>query len=73
MSVERLEKLLTVQEICELLNVPKSYVYYLTHKNDIPHFKLNGHLRFRQSRIREWLESMEVRTNVGLQEKIQER
>ena len=67
-----LEKLLTIQEVCELLNVPKSYVYYLTHKRDIPHFKIYGHLRFRQSHIEEWLESMEVR-NVGLQEGIQEK
>ena len=71
MSVEvKLEKLLTVQDICELLKVPRSYVYYLTHKNEIPHFKINGHLRFRQSRIEEWLESQEVRSNVNLQAKI---
>ena len=75
MSVEtRLEKLLTVQEICELLKVPKSYVYYLIHSKSIPHFKINnGHLRFRQSHIEEWLESQEVRSNVGIQEEIQER
>lgn len=71
MSVEtRLERLLTVQDICELLKVPKSYVYYLTHKNEIPHLKINGHLRFRQSHIEEWLESQEVRSNVGLQEEV---
>ena len=73
MSVETtLERLLTVQEICELLKVPKSYVYYLTHSKSIPHFKINGHLRFRQSHIEEWLESQEVRSNVGLQTEIQE-
>ena len=73
MSVETtLERLLTVQEICELIKVPKSYVYYLTHSKSIPHFKINGHLRFRQSHIEEWLESQEVRSNVGLQTEIQE-
>ena len=69
-SVRKLEILLTVQDICELLKVPRSYVYYLTHKNEIPHFKINGHLRFRQSRIEEWLESQEVRSNVGLPKEI---
>ena len=73
MSVDtRLEKLLAIQQVCELLQVPKSYVYWLTHSKKIPHFKIYGHLRFRQSHIEEWLESMEVR-NVGLQEGIQER
>lgn len=74
MSVETtLERLLTVQEICELLKVPKSYVYWLTHSKRIPHFKINGHLRFRQSRIEEWLESQEVRSNVCIQEEVQKR
>ena len=74
MSVEaKLERLLTVQEICELLKVPKSYVYHLTHSKSIPHFKINGHLRFRQSHIEEWLESQEVRSNVCIQEEVQKR
>lgn len=75
MSVDtRLEKLLTVQEISSLLSVPKSYVYYLTHCKRIPHLKINGHLRFRQSDIsdiEDWLQKQEV-SDVGLQEEIQE-
>jgi excisionase family DNA binding protein len=47
------ERLLTVQDICELFKVPKSYVYWLTHSKKIPHLKINGHLRFRQSSIGE--------------------
>ena len=71
MSVDTgLERLLTIQDICELLKVPRSYVYYLTHTKKIPHFKINGHLRFRQSHIEEWLESQEVRSNVDLQAEI---
>ena len=74
MSIEtKVERLLTIQEICELLRVPKSYVYYLTHNKKIPHFKINGHLRFRQSHIEEWLESQEVRSNVCIQEEVQKR
>jgi len=73
MSVDTsFERLLTVQDICELLKVPKSYVYWLTHSKKIPHLKINGHLRFRQSSIGEWLESQEV-CNVSLQEGIQKR
>lgn len=74
MSVEmRLEKLLTVQDISELLGVPKSYVYSLTHQKKIPHLKIQGHLRFRRVHIDEWLKSQEVRNDVGLQEKVQAR
>ncbi len=73
MSVETtLERLLTVQEISSLLGVKKSYVYYLTHQKKIPHMKINGHLRFRQSDIDEWLQSQEVHI-VDLQEEIQKR
>ena len=74
MSVDRkLEKLLTTKDICELLSITKPYLYYLTHSKMIPHFKINGHLRFRQSHIEKWLESQEVRTNVSLQEDFEER
>lgn len=75
MSVETgkvgIERLLTVQDISSLLGVKKSYVYHLTYQQKIPHIKINGHhLRFRQSDIDEWLQSQEVRSNVGLQEEI---
>ena len=73
MSVEtRLERLLTVQDISSLLGVPKSYVYWLTHQKKIPHLKIHGHLRFRQSDIDEWLRSQEVHV-VSLQKEIQKR
>lgn len=55
-----LEGLLTVQEIANLLSVPKSYVYYLTHQKRIPHLKIQGILRFEKSAIDLWLRSQEV-------------
>ena len=65
MSVETgkvgIERLLTVQDICELLEVPRSYVYRLTHTKRIPYMKIQGHLRFRRAHIDEWLRSQEVR------------
>lgn len=60
MSAEE-DKLLTVQEMCSLLKVPKTYIYSLTHSKKIPHMKLGGLLRFRKSAIDEWLRSREVR------------
>jgi excisionase family DNA binding protein len=55
------DRLHTLQEVCELLNVSKSYVYYLTHQKKIPHIKMMGHLRFRRRDICEWVEEQEVR------------
>ena len=72
-SVAELERLLTVQDISSLLRVPKSYVYWLTHQRKIPHMKINGHLRFRQSDIDKWLNDKEIREDVDLQEELQTR
>lgn len=55
------DRLLTLQELCELLNVTKAYVYRLTSGKKIPHIKLMGHLRFRRREIEDWLAEQEVR------------
>lgn len=61
-SVEaKIDILLTVQEVCELLKVSRTYIYWLTHQKRIPHIKMQGHLRFRQSAIDDWLRAQEVR------------
>ena len=54
------DRLLTVQEICELLQAKRTYVYWLTHQRKIPYIKIQGILRFRQSAIDRWLDSQEV-------------
>ena len=56
------DKLLTIQEVCELLKVSRSYIYWLTHQKKIPHIKMMGHLRFRHSDIDNWLRAQEVRS-----------
>ena len=57
---EIIDRLLTVQEVCELLQVKRTYIYWLTYQRKIPHIKIQGILRFRQSAIDEWLDSQEV-------------
>ena len=69
-SAARTDRLLTTQEVCELLKVSKTYIYWLTHKRKIPYIKMQGHLRFRQSDIDEWLRSQEV-CHVDIQDKKQ--
>ena len=72
MSTElNMDRLLTVQEVCELLQVRKTYIYWLTHQKRIPHIKMQGHLRFRQSAIDDWLNLQEIR-NADTEEEIQD-
>ncbi len=56
------DRLLTVEEVCELLKVSKTYIYWLTHRQKIPYIKMQGHLRFRRSAIDNWLMAQEVRS-----------
>ena len=63
---------MTVQEVCELLNVQKTYVYWLTHRKKIPYIKIQGHLRFRRTAIDEWIRIQEIR-NADTKEEIQDR
>jgi len=50
------EPLLDVKEVCELLQVPPSTIYQLTHRGRIPHFKIANRLRFRRSEVLAWIE-----------------
>jgi len=54
-SNDIIEKLIGIDDLCRILKLKRSYVYLLTHEKKIPHYKLNGHLRFRLSEIEEWL------------------
>ena len=57
------EKLLNVDELSEWLGIEKSTIYAWTSKNIIPHIKLGSRLRFRESDIREWLDTKAVYPN----------
>ena len=48
---------LTLEELCEWLNVKKQYVYDLVHNRAIPFVKLRRHLRFEKNMISKWLDS----------------
>lgn len=56
----KLDRLLTIDELCQLLRLPKSAIYNLTHQKRIPFIKVSRKLRFRESAINKWLESLEV-------------
>jgi len=46
---------LTIDELCDILQVKKHYVYALTSQRKIPFLKLGRFLRFEKDKIKEWL------------------
>lgn len=58
------DALLTGKEVCELLKIKQSYLYWLTSESKIPHYKIHGHLRFRRSAIEDWLRSHEREVHI---------
>ena len=49
-----MDKLLTVLEIAELLNVTKTTIYNMIYKNEIPFIKIGGTYRFNADEVIEY-------------------
>jgi excisionase family DNA binding protein len=64
-----MQKLLTVEEIADYLQVKPSTIYQWTHQGFIPHVKLGNRVRFRLSQVDRWIEKRE--NNGRLTNKIQ--
>jgi excisionase family DNA binding protein len=56
----KVNRLLTVQEIADYLQVRPSTIYQWTHQGFIPHVKLGNRIRFRLSQVDRWLEKKTV-------------
>jgi len=62
------EKLLTVREVSNILNLPEKDVIELANANLIPHFKIDGtFLRFKSSDILKIKEKINKKYNLPLQ------
>lgn len=62
-GLQEREKLLTVEELAGLLQVPPGWVYSHTRgrsPNRIPGFRLGKYWRFRESDVMSWLERQRV-------------
>jgi len=55
-EITAMNKLLTPQEVADLLSVRKSTIYQWTHQGYIPHVKLGKFVRFNQDKVMEWVE-----------------
>lgn len=54
--MERLDRLLTVQELANYLGVPVATIYAWRYRHEgPPGFRVGRHVRFRQGDIEEWL------------------
>ncbi len=56
-------RLLTAEQVGELLNVPKSWVYERTRRRGLerlPHLRLGKYVRFEEGAVREFLERQKV-------------
>ena len=51
-----MQKLLTAEEMAEVLQVKLSTIYKWTHEGFVPHVKLGKLVRFRESEVLAWLE-----------------
>jgi excisionase family DNA binding protein len=51
-----LDRLLTVEEVAQLIQFAAKSIYQLVHRRKIPYIKISGALRFRRSDIETWIE-----------------
>jgi excisionase family DNA binding protein len=55
-----MDKLLNPKELAEVIGVKCSTIYsWINRGLDIPHIKIQGSIRFRESSIKDWLEAKE--------------
>jgi excisionase family DNA binding protein len=57
-----MDKLLTINQLSELLQIKKSTIYSWTFTRKIPFVKINGALRFKEKAINGWIEGQEKET-----------
>jgi excisionase family DNA binding protein len=56
-----LKKLLTPEDLSDILQVKLSTIYYWTHIGEIPFLKIGKALRFREDEILIWLRKKEAK------------
>lgn len=67
------KEVLTTEEAARYLGVSKSYLYKLTMKQQIPHYKPMGKMcYFNRVELEEWLQSKRVATVSEISQKAQE-
>lgn len=60
------DPLLTADEVAELLQVTKAWVYAQTRAQRIPHVPLGRYVRYRRSAVLQWVAALERQASRGL-------
>jgi excisionase family DNA binding protein len=58
------DRLLTAEDVAEMLGVPKTWVYEQARKGLLPTVELGRYRRFRREAVEQWIEKQE-RNRVG--------
>jgi len=58
-GIEMTEEILTAEEVCKYLRLPRSSLYQLARDRKIPAFRAGRHWRFKREKIKEWVEKQE--------------
>jgi len=53
---DKKEKLMTVKEVAEYLQLDEHTIYRMARKGEIPAYKIAGQWRFKKELIEQWLE-----------------
>lgn len=54
-KVKHYDRILTAEDVCELLGKSMSTIYRMTHKKEIPHIKQGNRIYFNESDLHAWL------------------
>ena len=72
---QAVQRMLTIEQVCELLGVAKTFVYRRTckgHPDPIPAYRLGGHLRFQPDEIDAWIQVHRLDVNGAVDEAVAE-
>jgi excisionase family DNA binding protein len=61
-----IDPLLTADEVAELLQVTKAWVYAETRAQRIPHVPLGRYVRYRRSAVQQWITALERQSSRGV-------
>lgn len=53
------EEILTAEDVCKYLKIPRSSLYKLAREKGIPAFRVGRHWRFKKDKLAAWLEKQE--------------
>lgn len=55
-----MKQILTLRELCELMNVKPSWLKSMVFRKKIPFIKLGKHIRFEKDEVQKWIEEKKV-------------